>query len=218
MENRTLTDISHIAQVVDDFLPLAFQNEIQQTIQHMPWFWTEAISLFPEDRYKDAGLPFEDPRVSDAFAFAHVCFSDGRPQSQYYEFFRTILRFLELKLGIEVVEIIRIRLRLTPQFPGHKEGMFNAPHVDIGSTHGFKTLVYYVNDSDGDTVIFNKKYEHDGNPVVLNKNQPDLQPIFTNTPKKGSGVYFDGQYYHAGNSPLTVRSRCIINFDFRIKE
>lgn len=218
MENRTLTDISHIAQVVDDFLPEAFQNEIQKVIESMPWYWVETVSLFPADRYHDAGLPFEDPRVSDAFAFTHICFSDGRVQSQYYEFFRTILRFLEMKLGIEVIEVIRIRLRLTPQFPGHKEGMFNAPHVDIGSTEPFRTLVYYVNDSDGDTVIFNRKYDNTNRPVVLNKNEPDLQPIFTNTPKKGSGVYFDGQYYHAGNSPLTVRSRCIINFDFRVKE
>jgi len=215
---NSTTDISHIAQVVDDFITPAFQNEIQKVIESLPWYWVETVALFPADRYRDAGAEFEDPRVSDAFAFTHVCYSEGRPQSQYYEFFRSILRFLEAKLGIEVAEIIRIRLRLTPQYPGHKEGMFNAPHVDIGTTNSFKTLVYYVNDSDGDTFIFNRRYDSSNPPVILNKNEPDLQAIFTNTPRKGSGVYFDGRYYHAGNSPINYKSRCIINFDFVIKE
>lgn len=215
---NTSTDISHIAQVVDDFITPAFQNEIQKVIESLPWYWVETVALFPPDRYRDASAAFEDPRVSDAFAFTHVCYAEGRPQSQYYEFFRSILRFLEAKLGIEVAEIIRIRLRLTPQYPGHKEGMFNAPHVDIGTTNSFKTLVYYVNDSDGDTFIFNRRYDSSNPPVILNKNEPDLQAIFTNTPKKGSGVYFDGRYYHAGNSPINTKSRCVINFDFVIKE
>jgi hypothetical protein len=50
------------------------------------------------------------------------------------------------------------------------------------------------------------------------KNEANLQPIFTSTPKNGEGVYFDGLQYHAGNSPVNFRSRCIINFDFKIAE
>lgn len=214
----TQQDISQIAQVVDNFLPVAFQREIQRVIESLPWYWVDTVALFPADRYADSAKAFEDPRVSDAFAFTHIAFAEGRPQSQYYEFFRSILRFLEAELDIEVVEMLRIRLRLTPQYPGHKEGMFNAPHVDIGTTNSFKTLVYYVNDSDGDTYIFNRRYDSSNPPVILNKNEPDLQAIFTNTPKQGSGVYFDGRYYHAGNSPINYKSRCIINFDFIIKE
>jgi hypothetical protein len=52
----------------------------------------------------------------------------------------------------------------------------------------------------------------------LTKNEPDLREIFRNTPKKGTGVFFDGLYYHSGNSPVDFRSRCIINFDFKIKD
>jgi hypothetical protein len=86
------------------------------------------------------------------------------------------------------------------------------------STDPFKTFVYYVDDSDGDTVIFNKRYESTSQPTTLTKNEPDLKAIFTSTPKKGEGIYFDGLQYHSGNSPVNYKSRCIINFDFKIKE
>jgi len=205
-----------MAQVIDNFLPKTMQDEIEEVVFNMPWFFRPTIAQFPEYRYYDASTPFEDPRVTDAFAFAHTCYSDGQVHSEYFHFFKNILRFLELKANIEIKEILRVRLRLTPQFPGHKTDMFNPPHVDLMSTDQFHTFVYYVYDSDGDTVIFNRKYDNVNQPTVLMKNEPDLKVIFSSQPKKGTGLFFDGLYYHAGNSPVNYRSRCIINFDFKI--
>lgn len=206
-----------IAETIEDFLPIGLQNEIEDVVFNMPWFFRPTIAQFPDENYYDADQPFEDPRVSDAFAFAHTCYSDNRVYSEYFHFFKNILRFLELKKNIEISEIIRVRLRLTPQFPGHTTDMFNPPHVDLMTTDQFYTFVYYVYDSDGDTVVFNRKYDNVNKPTVLTKNEPDLKEIFRNTPKKGTGVFFDGLYYHSGNSPVNFRSRCIINFDFKIK-
>ena len=214
----TSPDIPGVVEYISDFLPNSYQDEILTNVFNMPWFFRPTIAQFPDSTYNDSTNPFEDPRVTDAFAFAHVCYSDGQVQSQYYEFFKNVLRFLELKKNIRITEIIRIRLRLTPQFPGHTLDMFNPPHVDLMTTEPFKTFVYYVDDSDGDTTIFNKKYMSTDEPTVLSKNQPDLQPIFTSTPKRGEGVYFDGLLYHSGNSPVKYKSRCIINFDFKIAE
>jgi hypothetical protein len=205
-----------IAKIIDNFIPITFQNEIENVVFNMPWFFRPTIAQFPDYRYFDADKPFEDPRVTDAFAFAHTCYSDGQAHSEYFHFFKTMLRFLELKENIEIKEILRIRLRLTPQFPGHTKDMFNPPHVDIMSTDPFSTFVYYVYDSDGDTVIFDRKYDDVNKPTVLTKNEPDLKEIFRNTPKKGTGVLFDGLYYHSGNSPVDNRSRCVINFDFKL--
>jgi hypothetical protein len=211
-------EYNQIAEVINDFIPVTLQNEIEEVVFNMPWFFRPTIAQFPGELYKDSDSPFEDPRVSDAFAFAHTCFSDGNVQTEYFHFFKTVLRFLEFKKDIRIKDILRIRLRLTPQFPGHTEDMFNPPHIDIMSTEQFYTFVYYVFDSDGDTVIFNRKYDNLNLPTVLTKNEPDLQPIFTNTPKKGEGVLFDGLYYHSGNSPVKHKGRCVINFDFTVHE
>lgn len=205
-----------VATVVENFLPKTMQNEIEEVVFNMPWFFRPTIAQFPENRYYDSSTPFEDPRVTDAFAFAHTCYSDNKAHSEYFHYFKHILRFLELSQGIEIKEILRIRLRLTPQFPGHTKNMFNPPHVDLMSTEQFYTFVYYVYDSDGDTVIFDRKYDNINEPTVLMKNEPDLNVIFRNTPKKGTGVLFDGLYYHSGNSPVDYRSRCIVNFDFKL--
>lgn len=205
-----------IACNVEEFIPDRLADEIENFTFNIPWYFRPTIAQFPDETYADANEPFEDPRVTDAFAFTHTCFSDDKIQSETYNFFRNILPFMEMKLGVEVEEIIRIRLRLTPQFPGHKRDMFNPPHVDLMTTDPFHTFVYYVYDSDGDTVIFNRKYDSIEKPTVLMKNEPTLQEIYRSSPKKGTGVFFDGLYYHSGNSPIDYRSRCIINFDFKL--
>lgn len=211
-------DIPGTVEYIKDFLPVTYQNDIINNLRGMPWYWHPTIAQFSEYVYADSLTPFEDPRVTDAFAFTHVCYENGAPTSEYYQFFKPILRFLEFKTNIRIKELIRLRLRLSPQCPNHNHNKFNPPHVDLMSTDPFKTFVYYVDDSDGDTVIFNKRYENTNQPTLLMKNDMELQPIFTSTPKKGEGVYFDGLQYHAGNSPVNYKSRCIINFDFKIED
>jgi hypothetical protein len=211
-------DIPGTVEYVKDFMPLTYQNEIITNLRNMPWYWRPQIAEYSPEIYVDKANPFEDPRVTDAFAFVHVCYEDGNVKSEFYQYFKPILRFLEFKLNIQITELIRLRLRLSSQIPNHTLNHYNPPHVDLMSTDPFKTFVYYVDDSDGDTVIFNKRYESTTQPTTLTKNEPDLKPIFTSTPRKGEGVYFDGLQYHAGNSPVNYKSRCIINFDFKIAE
>jgi len=205
---------------VKDFLPIGYQDDIIKTVKDMPWYWHEKITFYSDHVYADPNSEFDDPKISDAFAFSHLCFDDtaGGPKSQYYEFFSPILRFLEFKLNIRVTELLRLRLRLSTQYPGHTLEKYNPPHVDIMSTDSFKTFVYYVDDSDGDTVVFDKKYDNGINHTLLLKNELNLRPLIRSAPKKGEGVYFDGRYYHSGNSPVNHRSRYIVNFDFKIEE
>lgn len=211
-------DIPGTVEYIKDFMPITYQNDIINNLKKIPWYWYPTIAQFDEYVYADSLHPFEDPRVTDAFAFTHVCYQDGAPVSEFYQFFKPILRFLEFKTGIVITELLRVRLRLSPQCPNHTLEKFNPPHVDVMTTDPFKTFVYYVDDSDGDTVIFNKKYESVDQPTLLMKNEPGLEPIYRSTPRKGEGLYFDGLQYHAGNSPVNYKSRCIINFDFKIKE
>lgn len=82
------------------------------------------------------------------------------------------------------------------------------PHID--SVHpGIKTLLYYVNDSDGDTFVFNEKYDPE-NPVI------DTVTIANRySPKKGTAILFDSNLYHAGSNPVLHQDRIAINFIFK---
>jgi hypothetical protein len=74
------------------------------------------------------------------------------------------------------------------------------PHYD---TVGRSTsLIYYVNDSDGDTVFFDKSCQEDPS---------DLTEIHRETPVAGDIIVFDGTRYHASSPPVNSPHRAVIN-------
>jgi ectoine hydroxylase-related dioxygenase (phytanoyl-CoA dioxygenase family) len=78
------------------------------------------------------------------------------------------------------------------------------PHIDADISH--LVFIYYVNDSDGDTVFFKQKFN--GFPVK------NLDEEFRISPKAGTAVLFDGNQYHASSSPVNSDYRCVLNIDF----
>jgi hypothetical protein len=81
----------------------------------------------------------------------------------------------------------------------------NGVHVDVAIPH--IAVVYYCNDSDGNTLIFDDRYEEG--------KTPDYTSLKLNTvvePKAGRVAIFDGSRYHCSSQP-TKNLRCIINFD-----
>jgi hypothetical protein len=70
--------------------------------------------------------------------------------------------------------------------------------------------LYYVNDSDGDTFLFNRT-KKDG-PIPKDSELEILKRV---SPKKGRVVLFDGSRYHSSSGP-SKDVRCIINFNVKI--
>ena len=85
-------DIPGTVEYVKDFMPLTYQNEIITNLKNMPWYWRPQIAEYSPEIYVDKENPFEDPRVTDAFAFVHVCYEDGNVKSDFYQYFKPILR------------------------------------------------------------------------------------------------------------------------------
>jgi hypothetical protein len=118
-------------------------------------------------------------------------------------FAKDILRiFNDLNLDrynqyIRAKNLSRIRCNLFP--PQKRIGYFNSTpmHVDIinpdGATIDHYVMLYYINDSDGETILHN---------------------VGKVKPKKGRIVIFDGSIAHKLKYP-TKGYRCIINFNFR---
>ena len=128
---------------------------------------------------------------------------------------KPILYFFAEKTNVFVKQVLRVRLRLTFQHPDREKFLFNKPHTDLPDHNGpYKTLVYYINDSDGDTFIFDKFFNKEDSRNVLK--DIDKKIILQHTPKQGSAVYFEGHQYHAGNTPIKYKHRYVINFDFTI--
>jgi hypothetical protein len=86
---------------------------------------------------------------------------------------------------------------------------YNTPHVDNLFENSYSGI-YYVNDSDGDTIIFNEKCDSkfDTNNLTVKKRI---------TPRKNRFVLFDGDYYHTSCNPIHNETRIVINLNMANK-
>jgi len=67
-----------------------------------------------------------------------------------------------------------------------------------------------VNDSDGDTIIYNETADDIQNLPGLDTSMLTIKQ--TVTPRKGRVVLFNGRRYHSSSTPTTDK-RCVINFN-----
>ena len=106
-------------------------------------------------------------------------------------FLEVIYRLSQFKsIILENIFLGRIFLHLPTPNPGP-----DIKHVDLKFPHW--VCLYYINDSEGDTILF---YEKD-------------EEIKRVTPKKGRIVFFDGSIKHCSSRPHS-KTRAILNFDF----
>lgn len=121
----------------------------------------------------------------------------------YQTVFKIFKQFLN-KHNIPFYGIMRVKANLLTRGKGIG---YHLPHVDSNVDH--KVFLYYVNDSDGDTYMFDKVF--DSNIKV----DPDTFNVVEKiTPEMGKAILFDGRQYHASSSPINSDYRCIINIDF----
>jgi|TARA_B110000503_G_scaffold65815_3_gene103349 hypothetical protein len=201
---------------IENLIPETFQDSVIDRVQgdqHFPWFLLHRIG-HPDHYGKGTTPNYVDPNITDDVGFFHMAF-DGNVVSPYYDFFRSILEFFTEKTNIKVANMLRVRLRYTHKGYNHSAEKYASPHVDFYTGSPYYTLVYYVNDSDGDTIIFDKIFnpsEEAYNPIMSDP-LPELVRV---NPKKGCGLFFNGHRFHAGNFPINYSSRIVINFDFEI--
>jgi len=94
--------------------------------------------------------------------------------------------------------IDRIKFNITFPFPQATSKNYMPIHTDGGEY--FKSIIYYVNDCDGDTLFFED-----------NIACPYPKIIDRVSPKQGRAVIFDSKTPHAGCNPINSTSRQILN-------
>lgn len=183
-------------KVIDNFLPKAYQDVIESTLlsDKFPWFFNPTTCGHAHTIPDIAG-------VRETYHFTHSAMIDSVVNSKFFELFQPIMYHLMLKEDIDTSLLLRIKANLTLKSAALKD-TFAPPHVDYTGSPPFITCIYYVNDSDGDTIFFGEEYK------VTERVSP----------KKGRLVYFKGNTYHAKETPQKFDTRCVINFNFELKE
>ncbi len=126
-----------------------------------------------------------------------------------YEFLKPLVYTIQDIMGdkMQLDSMMRCKMNILWQKESFPENHWNVVHQD--SDIESVSILYYVNESDGDTFLFNEFYEKG--------KLPNLTLAKRVSPKKNRVVLFDGRRYHAGSNPRHNRERIVINFVFKGK-
>ena len=143
-----------------------------------------------------------DIKVSEDMQSVHAASFNDTKMSDIHDLGSYILHTFAKKHGIKIKETLRIKANILNKTD--KQNHIHPPHVDMTTPH--MVLLYYVNDSDGDTVIFDQKYS--------SGYVPNLTVNRTISPKGGAAILFDGLKYHSSSSPKNTKERIVLNINF----
>jgi len=195
--------------IIDNFIPKILQNQIENTAlgeENIDYYFRRDPSYLPNDE-RAIELRKNDGSIVDKkeWILLHNLYSNNI-ESAFYKDFQSIFRLIQKNL-YNSANLLRARLVLLPPMV-HTEHKYGLPHFD-DSPDNIKAAVYYVSDSDGDTILFEEKYS----PGYSDHSKKTiLQKV---SPKKGRIVIFDANRFHANSWP-TKKERVIVNWNFSI--
>ena len=189
-----------MVKLQENLISRGHHNQIQDTVMsgQFPWFFYEhSVNLSNLNK-----KVFGDLHTRDCHQFTHIFIREGKLNSSYNNLIEVFLRTLDLK----VEDVYRAQANMLTMDGAYPKDHYQYPHVDHATEDdGTTSLLYYVNDSDGDTFFFNEKV--DTNVEVLSINRRE-------TPKKGKSVMFKSNTLHAGSPPRFHKTRVVLNFVF----
>jgi hypothetical protein len=176
--------------------------------EHFPWYYVANTAYTANDEQFD--------ELYNG-SFAHIAFNDGKKNSECSDLLEACLLSILDNMNIKLSKLHRIRIGYLPVSPVHT---INPPHIDFIPKH--KVGLLYLNDSDGDTYIYNEKYDDSTGSMyndhrdsiwyyekVLNKTVTVKEQ---STPVANKFVTFNGHHYHSSSSPVKTKRRITVNY------
>jgi hypothetical protein len=178
-------------RIVDDAMPNFAALQARTMAPGFPWYYAR------QTRKEDEGA---NPWLN---GWVHLVYDNGEFYSHDHPLFIEQIGYLLGALGEEPKEgVFRIRMimnTLTDRpYP-------NGAHVDL--MHPHKTALLYLNDADGDTLIYKERWgEADpSGPLTLDR---------AVAPKANRAVLFDGLQLHTGTTPVQAARRVVLNINY----
>ena len=192
-------------KVIDNFLPESYSNQILSDVKReLQWFYSSSTSK----QVNEQPLSYVvDENTFDYGQFECVVKSSYRgfkPQHPtYFEFIKPMMYIAQNHVDRKIISIHRAKINLLLQQPLAPDNHYNIAHKDTNLLNHY-SMVYYIDDSDGDTFLFNEFW---GDKL------PEKLTLFNRvSPKKNRAVIFDSNRFHASSNPRINRERYVINF------
>jgi hypothetical protein len=188
---------------IEKFVPQSFADVLEGIIcRNAEFQWTYNSSTNNQNE-PQIMRKNEDSYESDQFV--HAIFQESAKRSPFFDVVFPLFYFMEDKTGVLLNGVERMKANMLLK-KAIEPDSYNTPHIDIPDKN-FKSLLYYVSDSDGDTFIFNETFHNKKNLTVRNRVSP----------RKGKAVLFDSNIWHASSNPREHANRVVLNFIFSVK-
>ena len=212
--------------IIDDFFDQEDFLKIQGLFlgPKMPWYYLPTISV----------PSWISDKIVDQYAIetdACQCLILDRSRNylteEYVVLYPYLMKMMS-KLGYTEENLYRVRTTMKWPKPGIGSEKYNIPHIDATWPH--KTILFYLNNSDGDTRLFHqvqppmKRNLEDINENADAKELDEYAKNFINTgftvkesisPKENRLIMFDGMQYHTAGIPVNSERRVILNINIR---
>jgi len=168
-------------EIVENILPETIQTFIEDFCLDQNFLWT----FLKDTAYSDK---------SDYPSFGHMAIDGFHPVSSMASIFEVPITMINETFKLDRKKLFRERFGL--YMPLSNRPVHNNPHVDLDDK-SHTVVLYYVNDSDGDTFFFDEN-------MNIEKRI---------TPKRGKAVMFDGSIFHASSMP-SKKPRITLNLNY----
>jgi hypothetical protein len=190
---------------IENIIPVDYQNHLLDLMTSFNFPWVFNPNMVSGD---ECFLNNKDNHAG----FNHFFFEQNEKTSQYFDLVYPLVLSITSRANVPFNRLIRMRANLTLSNPNSSLN-WHMPHIDSYFPH--YNAIYYVNDSDGDTVIFNEVNEDydSGNKDIqaIKENNFTIKHIVT--PKKGKILIFPGKYYHTSSYAKESKYRMVININ-----
>lgn len=178
-------------EITDNFLPTFIFNRVSEMVKKSDFQWNCVPTSYTTDTHS---------------AFVHNV--GNYPPGEVSELSEVVALYICDKYNMDISQLRIIRYGLA-----HREHQYtiHTPHIDSTEPHYVGLL--YLNDSDGDTILYKQKYVNGSNPF---RKLEELDVDKRVTPKPNRLVFFDGRIYHSSSTPTNNQLRYALNFNFGI--
>lgn len=188
--------------IFDDIVLKNIQDELESFVYNGDLIWNEVPNI------TGVGSFFEN----DSFPAKVIL--ENEINTEILKLIDVITENTMLKINEKFLQKYRIKINKT--FPSEIElkDEHKLLHVDRNESH--IVVIYYINDSDGDTLIYEDINDKHLNKLGKKINFENFKLIKNITPKKGRVVVFNGDLWHYGKYP-TKGERNVINMNVVIE-
>ena len=193
----------------DDIVNSEIQNELQTYVHNKNLQWDDIKNITSEEP------------VHTAYLFPANVLVNKKIDKNILKLINIIINNSLLKINKKLLKKYRIKINKTIPHVFDLNEEYRLLHIDKQEQH--MVIIYYINECDGDTLIFNdknnkhlkniKEFMTDGSFLDFK----NFELIKTISPKKGRVVMFDGNLWHYGKYP-TTGERNVININLVIEE